>query len=238
MSKGLSPIESTIVHADLASIAKDIAEASLDTLLEQPEIIEKIPLVGSVFAIGGVVRSFQSILLTKKLAYFLESISEIDPLDRVLFLERLRNDEVFSDNVGEYYMLMLDKADSMLKPKIMGAVFRAYCEEKIDVKTMLAIHNAVNNLPEHCFAYIQEFRTINCKDRIFAKKTDGQPKPDIQLLDRELSHLYAIAGFGLVMSGFAIAGLVQANRICEIFVDEILDYTSIENKKHGSYHKR
>ena len=65
-------------------------------------------------------------LFLKKLVRFLVALQEVEAEDRRDFQKRIEEDKGFRKRVGENVLLLLDRADDMAKPDLLGKAFLAF----------------------------------------------------------------------------------------------------------------
>lgn len=223
-----SIIRQTIEQTQLTQVLTDAAESSIDVLCEQPEILEGIPLVNSAFAVANSIRTYQSIVLTKKLAKLLVPIAEIDLLDRTLMIQKMEESRDFSERVGDHYMLLLERADSMRKPAIYGIVFQQYCRERIALEFLPLINNAIDRLPIDLFSYLDSFAKIYHRPDYQASFNERSiPR---RAMPDDITSTIVTSGFGYFWSGLSVPSAPAPNPLCLLFVKEVLPLIGIDSR--------
>jgi hypothetical protein len=126
----LSLIQS-IKDSELVPVTTDLAEVGLDMLLNEG-VLKDIPVIGSFIGLCKAGVSIRDRLLAKKLLSFLQELSKVPRKARKAAIEKLNADVKFQKRVGENLLLLLEKANDVDKPLMLGRAFRAFLEERID----------------------------------------------------------------------------------------------------------
>jgi hypothetical protein len=141
---GLS-LTDTLKRSQLISVATDLGEVSVD-LLQQPGILRDIPVLGTLASLWDAGRTVRDYLFTKKLFYFLQTLSAVPQQQRLKMVQQLETDPVFGRKVGEEVALLLDRLDAVPKAAMIGKVFKAYCEGSIDSSTLQRLNYAIDKI--------------------------------------------------------------------------------------------
>lgn len=126
---------STIGNSDLTDLAASGAEIAVDSLLEDDTLLQQIPIIKTLLGISKAVASVRDRLFLEKVIGFLSELSKIPVDKRRDFLNDLSEEE--RDKVAQYMILYIERLDSLEKPEMLGKVFAAYLEERIDQRAML-----------------------------------------------------------------------------------------------------
>jgi hypothetical protein len=181
-------LELVIKDSDLPSLSKDFAEVAVDGIFDDG-VLRDLPLVGAVVGVGvGVVKFGNSInkhLSAKKIYKFLFELHKIPQEDRIKKIDEINNSKKHQSSVGEMIFELLDRIESDGKPEIIGKMFAAVIEEKIDFIDYLRCAHIVKNF----FYY----------DLVTLK--NGHEKGDI----------YTTFGDGFFDSGLIIIGTMGKN---------------------------
>ena len=122
-------LEASLVGAIRDSAALDIAgdwaEIGLDGLIDS-DLIEKIPVISHVRAAWKTGRQISELLFTRKLLRFFSHLGSVPEGERAAFVERLEEDPEQQSRVGEHLILLLDRADDLLKPHLFAVAFARY----------------------------------------------------------------------------------------------------------------
>lgn len=138
-------LSETLKRSDLASVATDLGEVSLDLLLK-PGILRDIPVLGTLAGLWNAGRTVRDHLFTKKLLFFLRALSEVPQEQRRKMIEQLEADPTFGRKIGEEVVLLLDRLDTVVKAALIGKAFKAYCEGAITSATLERINYAIDRI--------------------------------------------------------------------------------------------
>jgi hypothetical protein len=148
-------LETIIKDSDLPTIAKDFAELAIDGILDDG-ILEDIPLVGSVIGIIKFSNSVNKHFAAKKLYKFLYQLNSVPQHLRVKKIDEINASQKYQSSVGEMIFEILDRIESDGKPEIVGKLFKAVIEERIDYLTYLRLSHIVKNLFYYDILWLNE----------------------------------------------------------------------------------
>lgn len=148
----------TIESSDLGGLAAGIGEFTVDLLLNE-EILRDFPIVSSLVSIARAGISIRDHLFLKKLWRFLSCLKDCSEQERLRFMNRL-GEQGFRQKIGESLVLLLDRMDDMQKPELLGRVFRAYLQGKIDHRTFQGLATAVDRIKMYTIPDLVEFYSI------------------------------------------------------------------------------
>ena len=126
---------STIANSELTDLAASGAEIAIDSLLEDDSLLEQIPIIKTLLGVSKAIVSVRDRLFLEKIVGFLSEVSKIPVEQRHAFLQNLSEAE--RDKVAQYMILYIERLDSLEKPEMLGKVFSAYLDERIDQRAML-----------------------------------------------------------------------------------------------------
>jgi len=136
--------ESIIKQSDLTSLSKDYGEILVDSLLDN-RTLKDIPLIGTIVGSLNFVNSINQIFTIKKIYKFLSQLRDIPQEKRLQKINKINSSKKYQNSVGEQLFELLDKIESDGKPEILGKIFAAYIEEKIDYQTFLRTSHIIKN---------------------------------------------------------------------------------------------
>ena len=151
-------LEIVIKNSDLPSLAKDYAELAVDGIMDDG-ILKDIPLIGTVIGLMKFGNSVDKHLSIKKLYKFLNQLNSIPPELRAKKIDEINSSNKYQSNVGEMIFEILEKIESDGKPEIIGKLFKAVIEEKIDFLTYLRLAHIVKNLFYYDIVWLNENTT-------------------------------------------------------------------------------
>lgn len=137
--------ESIIKQSDLTSLSKDYGEMLIDSSLNDG-MLKDIPMIGTLVGVINFGNSVNQIITTKKLYKFLSQLKDIPEKKRLKKINKINSSKKYQSSVGEQLFELLDKVESDGKPEILGKIFAAYIEEKIDYQTFLKISHIIKNV--------------------------------------------------------------------------------------------
>lgn len=148
MEKVINPsfnLEKALKNSSLTGVATEYSEIVYDSILKDG-VLKDIPVVGAI--LGGVqfANSIQKYFITKKLCKFFFELRDIPEEVRRKKIDEINNSKKYSSSVGEMIFELLDKIESDGKPEIVGKLFKAVIEEKIEYKTYLQMTHIVKNV--------------------------------------------------------------------------------------------
>ena len=130
--KAIAPaLVSTIADKGAIDLVSDYSELALDGLLSDGPL-KDVPVIGTVIKIAKVGIGVRDHVFLKKVASFLRPLKDISDHERDNFRSRIEADEEFSSTVGEKLILLLERADDMKKPALIGKAFAAYLRKELD----------------------------------------------------------------------------------------------------------
>ncbi len=138
-------LEKVLTDSSLPSVAIEYGELFLDGILKEG-VLKEMPIVGSI--IGGIqfANSIQKHLIVKKLYKFLFELKDIPEETRRSKINEINNSKKYASSVGEMIFELLEKIESDGKPEIIGKLFKAVLEEKIDYRTYLKLAHIVKSV--------------------------------------------------------------------------------------------
>lgn len=138
-------LEQIIKSSDLPSLSKDFTEIAIDGLMDDG-VLKDVPLVGSILGIINFGNSINKYLSAKKIYKFLFELHKIPQDKRIKKIEEINNSEKYQSKVGEMIFELLDRIESDGKPEIIGKLFAAVIEEKIDYNTFLKAAHVIKTV--------------------------------------------------------------------------------------------
>lgn len=130
------------------SLLITISDSSLDAVseylelgideLSKSEIVEKLPIVGSVISISKTAVAVRDWLFVKNILAFLKGLSKIDYNKRQKWIHKL-DKENFRERVGAEVLGIIDRLKDNDKNTIAGKIFSIYIEEKISYDDFIRI---------------------------------------------------------------------------------------------------
>lgn len=138
-------LESIIKDSDLSSLLKDYSEIIIDSFIEEG-VIKEIPIIGTIIGLVNFSNSLNQHFTTKKLCKFLIQLDKIPIEKRRRKINEINSSNKYASSVGETILEILDKIDTDGKPELIGRIFAACIEERIDYKTFLKISYVIRSI--------------------------------------------------------------------------------------------
>ncbi|HGF7372234.1 TPA: hypothetical protein AB5E75_003443, partial [Vibrio cholerae] len=91
--------------------------------------------------------SIKNQLLLKKILLFINSQSDLSTEKRDDFLLQLESNPKEKIRIGEKLILVLDQADDMSKPELIGELFKAFVAQEFDFEIFSRLVDGVNRVP-------------------------------------------------------------------------------------------
>lgn len=126
----------TLKDSDLQSVTVDLAEIFIDAFQEDG-IIKDIPIIGTLIGLGKTGMRIRDRLFLKKIIYFLSELKEISSKEREAIITKIDSSKSYKTKVGEKLIYIIDKCDDHEKSQLIGKLFKAFLEEKIDYDSFL-----------------------------------------------------------------------------------------------------
>ena len=116
----------SITSESVADLMVSIADTAVDAAIESGAL-DGIPVVGLTTGAIRAARDVRQAFLVRKLARFLNETSNLTPYERSGFKSKFQNDEQ-AEEFGGLVIVLLDRADDLLKPVILGRLLVAYAK--------------------------------------------------------------------------------------------------------------
>lgn len=127
----------------LALAIAENAEVVYDFLI-QNEAVKAVPIFSTAVRLLEGADDIRSRLLKAKISRFVTEPCLIRSAESGEMFEKLRDDEKFSESVGETLFLTLEKVPDLQKPKILARLFASYLCGNIDRDALLALTHSVD----------------------------------------------------------------------------------------------
>ncbi|GAB5522841.1 MAG: hypothetical protein Roseis2KO_07130 [Roseivirga sp.] len=133
----------------------DLGEVALDSIMEN-EILEAIPVLGSVHKSFKIGHSISDALLLRKLKTFLDELDNQSTEEKKEMIYEIENQKGYADKIGLQLIEFLNRCDDHDKPQLIAVLFKAYIMSKIDLDRFLKYASIISNvfigdLEKFCF---------------------------------------------------------------------------------------
>jgi len=125
-----SIVTSLMTDPESVGLAKTWGEAAFDATL-QAGVLKDIPTIGLFVKLVGLPWSIRDLLLVKKMGSFIHALSGVAEEKLRQFRDNINADPKLRDRVGENVLLLLERADDMEKPALLGRAFVAFIDGKV-----------------------------------------------------------------------------------------------------------
>jgi len=150
-------IEKTLEISDLANINIDLAEVTLDSLMNNG-ILKDLPIISSLVGITKFGLRTRELLLLRKILKFLTQLDSTTIEERQRFIANVETKETYNKKVGLALILILDKLEDLEKPEIIGKILAANIKGAIDYQTFLRLSYIVQKLFIPDLAYLRKIK--------------------------------------------------------------------------------
>ncbi|HEY4368751.1 MAG TPA: hypothetical protein VGN07_16070 [Steroidobacteraceae bacterium] len=178
--------------ADRVDLVKDWGQGLVEVLVSN-ELVDHIPVVKTISAVFGAVRSVRDAILIQKLKDFLGALQEVPIGERVAMVQQIQAEPGYRRRVGEHLVELLDRVDGHRKPTMIGQVFAAYAQGQIRLTMVQRLNAAIERLPAHEIDVVRMVRDTLQTNRL-----------DLQQIDSE--SIYAMINAGLAYSESSFGG--------------------------------
>lgn len=118
------------------------ADAAIDALSDS-DIASSIPFVGTALKTYQAAQVIRERMLLKKLANFLEHPSQMSPEEKLKFSSQF-DDPSKEEEFGEMILVLIEQAEDVGKPKIIGKLLVAHVKGHFDLTTYMRLCKMIN----------------------------------------------------------------------------------------------
>jgi len=190
----------TLADSELSDVASDLAETSLDTLIEDG-IFRDIPIIGTLVGVWRSGVSVRDELFLRKLTTFLIDLGKIPTDERRDVIQSLSNPAT-QENIGEKLIGLLDRFESTVKAQLLGRAFARYAECFITSEEFWRVSFIIDRLPMSDVSAIVDWQST-----------------DANQIDHVRKHLYVSVGLVQFVLNASSTGFTWNERLCEILSD-------------------
>jgi hypothetical protein len=150
-------IERTLEISDLANIDIDLAEVTIDSIMNDG-LLKDLPIVSSIVGLTKLGIKTRDFLLLKKILKFLTQLDSTTNDERQKFIRDVETNETYNKKVGLALILILDKLEDLEKPEILGKLLTASIKGIIDYQTFLRLSYLIQKLFIPDLEYLRKIR--------------------------------------------------------------------------------
>jgi hypothetical protein len=158
----------SIACDNLGSVIRDFGELLLDSNL-QNGLMRDIPILNIAYSACRATKAIGDRLFTKKILNFLAELSKVSLEDRQRFVEGLKHDKNRQNDLGQTFLLLIEQADSLDKPKILARLLNHHILGDLSYQDAKRLASIVNR------SYIDDLKYLK------GFLNGIQPDPDISV---------------------------------------------------------
>lgn len=158
-------LASSIATESLADLLGNISETTLDATLESG-LLRDIPVIGIISGMFKAGRDIRNSLYLRKIILFLKELSSLTQKQRAAFVEGFQAEDDLH-RFGVTILLLLDRAEDMEKPKIVGRLMAASIQGKIELAKALRLCSILDR------CYVRDLELL----RMFQNGVQGDLTP-------------------------------------------------------------
>ena len=123
----------TIAESSVGDILIDLSEVGLDNIVDS-ELIKEVPVIKTVVSVYRIGHTLRERSYVRKLAIFLNEISNgtVDNEKKKVYLRRITKNKAIFQHELEYVLTILDRFISEDKSRLLGRLYVARINGKID----------------------------------------------------------------------------------------------------------
>ncbi|WP_338438735.1 hypothetical protein [Synechococcus elongatus] len=116
----------SITSSESTDLLSSLVDTGIDAAVESGAL-DGVPIVGLLFGAVRAGRNIREGFLLHKLVHFLRETSALTPEERLSFQRQFQNDEK-AEEFGGLVVILLERADDLAKPVILGRLLVAYAK--------------------------------------------------------------------------------------------------------------
>lgn len=147
----------SIATDNLSSVGRDLGEIALDSALKEG-VFRDIPVFNTIVALYQAGVEIRQQLFTKKILKFLRELSNIPFEERQKFVEEIEGNPRQKREFGETLILLLDRADSLQKPSILGRLLKYHILGSISYEDVTRLSFIVDRVYISDLNYLRKFK--------------------------------------------------------------------------------
>ncbi|WP_316762357.1 hypothetical protein [Pedobacter aquatilis] len=173
----------TLLSDEALSIVKEYSELGIDSVLKDG-LLKDIPLIGtlvSLYKIGGSLKERNEF---KKIAVFLNQLSDIPIEQRIAFQKKLEEKDQYRESTFEKVLLLLSRLDETQKAELVGNLFKLYILEVISKEKFLRLSGIVERI------LLYDLLALHYRESTFNRDWEG--KQPYSLHNASTSSLFSL----------------------------------------------
>jgi hypothetical protein len=114
----------------LADLLGNVSETLIDSVIESGALRD-IPIIGLFTGALKASGDIRSAIFLRKITVFLKELSETSAEDRKKFVDKFDSEEGRHE-FGQAILMLLDRAEDLIKPRLIARIISAYIQKNID----------------------------------------------------------------------------------------------------------
>ncbi len=155
----------SLASESLAHSLATVADTALDAAIDSGAL-DGVPVIGILTGTMKAMRDMRETLFLRKIVLFLKQLSSVPIEERKRFVEQFE-DEDERHKFGEAIMLIIERAEDMEKPKIVGRIVAAHILGHINHEVAMRLAKMVDR------SYFEDLKYL----KSFSHGTQGQMTP-------------------------------------------------------------
>jgi hypothetical protein len=148
----------SIATDKLGSVGRDLGEVALDTVLKEG-VLRDIPVFNTIVALYQAGVEIHHHLFVRKIINFLRELSSIPLEKRWKFVEETEKNPKKKCELGETLLLLIDRADSLQKPSILGKLLSNHILGNISYEDVTRLSYIVDRVYISDLNYLLKFES-------------------------------------------------------------------------------
>jgi hypothetical protein len=148
----------SIATDKLNSVGRDLGEVALDTVLKKG-ILRDIPVLNTIVALYQAGVEMHHHFFIRKVINFLRELSSTPFEKRQKFVEEIERNPKQKREFGETLLLLIDRADSLQKPSILGKLLSQYILGNISYDEVTRLSYIVDRVYISDLSYLLKFES-------------------------------------------------------------------------------
>jgi len=146
----------SITSERIISLGRDVVEVALDNNLNEG-VLREIPVVNNLYNLGRATVAIYHRLLINKMINFLGELSNVSSEKRQSFVEDINKDPQKKRVCEETLLLLIDRADSLEKPSILGRILKHHILDNISYEDAMRLSFIVDRVYMSDLDYLTRF---------------------------------------------------------------------------------
>ncbi|MBD5804077.1 hypothetical protein AZOA_35200 [Azoarcus sp. Aa7] len=146
----------SVATESLADLLGNISETAIDSVIESG-MLRDIPIIGTITGLMKAGRDVRSALFLRKIAVFLQELSQTSPEDRRNFVAQFDSEEKRHE-FGQTVLMLLDRSEDIAKPRLIAKIVSAHIQGSIEYAKAMRLCAIIDRCYSQDLAMLKEFR--------------------------------------------------------------------------------